>query len=329
MAKPTISSQDLNQVYTTFSENYVSTKLENQYYKNHTTWNWLQKNKRPYSGGSNIVIPVLDGIDPLGDAFLRAGTVAYQYADIATQARYELIQYREPIHLLQADEWKAEGMGAKLRFVQDSIDAGMERIAKRISGHLFVTTQTAGRINSLSVAVDSTGSFGGINPATTGQTWWASQEASMGSVASNLPTKLRAMWNDVTQYKGHAGPDLILGDDVFVEGYEATISTHHEINSTTSSNGGQYGDIGFTGLAYKRCPVERDPYLTDAATSEAFVLNSKTVYLLEKEGAGIQVLPWFDSRPAGTMGRATDIIWCGQLVTCSRAPNGKFTSVSA
>lgn len=194
MAKPTRSAAELNARLTSYAENYLSHVLTNQSFTVHPLTDHLMANAWDYDGGNEIIVPILDGYTPTGGWHSRGGQVNLQFVDHATQARYTPKFLYETITLDWTDEQITKGEGAALRFVEDAINSAVLRIWEALSlticdsstGGNALAGTTGTPLTCIAEIIDSTGAIGGVNPATTGQTFWASYEKnSAGSFTSN------------------------------------------------------------------------------------------------------------------------------------------------
>lgn len=324
MAKPTLTAYELNTVYAAYSKEYVDKEVKNQFYTVHPSLDFLRKKKKSMPGGRTWRVNVQDGLEPLGDPFLRNSVASYTAADPVTVAVYEMVQYREPIVLYDVDLAQAEGPGAVFSYMQEQIDGASERLQRNLATDVMASSTATNGVTSLNVAVDSTGSLGGINPATAGQTWWASQENASGSFATQGLDDMRTTWDEVTQFKRCGEPDIIIGDSTFIKALEEAAVGHFDIVSSTGAI--NKADLGIARQFYKGTPCVRDPYCTSGVV---YFLNSYGIQLCERSGKALEIGEWVDGRPGGIFGKINDLFWYGQLVVKSRACLGKMTGVTA
>jgi hypothetical protein len=324
VAKPTLTAYELNTVYAAYSKEYVSKEIHNQFYKVHPVLDFLRKKGKSMPGGRTWRVNVQDGLTPLGDPFLRNSVATYTAADPVTVAVYEMVQYREPVVLYDVDLAQATGPGAVFSYMQEQIDGAAERLRLNLVTDLMATSTATNGVTALAVAIDATGSLGGINPATAGQDWWASQENSSGSFATQGLDDMRTTWDEVTQYKRCGEPELITGDSTFIKALEEASVGHFDIVSSTGAI--NKADLGIARLFYKGAPCVRDPNHTSGVV---YFLNSYGIQLAERSGKALEIGEWVDGRPGGVFGKINDIFWYGQLVVKSRACLGKMTGVTA
>lgn len=319
MAKPTLTAYELNTTYSAYPQEYVNKKIHNQFYNENVLLNFLRKGKRTMPGGFDWHVLVQDGLTAVGDWFVRATTITYTATDPVTKAIYSPVYLREPVVLYEVDLVRAQGAGAVFSYIEAQIDSAKARLQRKLTTALFATSNETNGVTSIAVAIDSTGALGGLNPATAGQDWWASQETASGSFATRGLDDMRDMWLDCTKFDGAGSPELILGDDTFVAAYEEAGVGHFDTSDRNVN-------LGMSGLRYKTAAVDRD---TRCTTGVVYFLNSKCIQLAEVDGKGLALKEWVDGRPAGVMGMINDLVWYGQTCVFSRAPLGKLTGVTA
>lgn len=328
MAKPTYGAVDLNAVLTAHTHEYINRKVANQSFTTHPILDDLRKNGKKYDGGVNIVAPVLDGYTPVGGTVTRGSTITLTHVDHITQARYSPVWYQEPVILDWTDETQAGGAGAMLNYVESALDAGLMRLQEKIVTDLCASTTATNGVGSLLDYIDSTGAIGGINPATTGQSWWAAYEnSSVGSFASGGADVMRDALLGTAKYKMLGRPNKIYADETFIKAYMASGLSIATVQYSASSANGRVTDIGTGTLNYEGIPVVYEPHL-DTAGGIALGINFGALWLAELPGV-FRADPWVNLLPGGRLARGTVLKWCGQLVMQARSPNFKLDGVTA
>ncbi len=332
MAKPTWNAGDLNAVLTSYTQSYLNRKIVNQSFTTHPLLDDLRGSKKSYDGGTQIVLPVLDGYTPAGGTVTRGATITLTHTDAITRAQYAPVWYYEPVILDWTDETQAVGAGATLSYVEANLDAGLMRLQEKIATDVCAASTATTGIGSLLVYIDSTGSVGGINPATAGQTWWAAYEnSSVGSFAANGAGVMRDALLGVSKYKMLGRPDRIYASVTAYKEYQKSGLSLAQINFQSSSAGGRTTDIGTGTLNYEGIPVVYEPHLDALEATLGGVMlgvHPKGVLLSEK-AAAFEASPWVDLTPGGRLARACTLKWCGNDVMQARSPNFKLAGITA
>ena len=332
MAKPTWNAGDLNAVLTSYTQNYLNRKIVNQSFESHPLLDDLRAAKKSYDGGTQIVLPVLDGYTPAGGTVTRGATITLTHTDAITRAQYQPVWYYEPVVLDWTDESQAVGAGATLSYVEANLDAGLLRLQEKIATDVCAATTATNGVGSLLAYIDSTGSIGGINPATAGQTWWAAYEnSSVGSFASNGAGVMRDALLGVSKYKMLGRPNKIYASITAWKEYAKSGLSLATVNFTSTSASGRTTDIGTGSLNYEGIPVVYEPHLDDLEASLSGVMlgvNTSAIMLCEKASA-FEASPWVDLTPGGRLARACTLKWCGNLVMQARSPLFKLAGITA
>ncbi len=333
MAKPTWNAGDQNAVLTTYTQNYLSRTLMNQDFESHPILDDLRSAKATYDGGVNMVLPILDGYTPNGGPITRGGTVTPTFTDHATAARYAPVFYEETLYIDWTDEVQAMGAGATLKFATDAVDAGLLRIQEKLATDLCAASTATNGINSLLALIDSTGSIGGINPATGGQEFWAAHEdSSVGSFTTNGAAALRTAFLATGKYKMLGRVNKIYASVTAYKAYQASGISLSTINYAPTGAAGRTTDIGTGMLNYEGIPVVYESHLDALEGSLSGVMlgvNTKAIKLAEKPNAQFTLGPWVDMLPGGLLGRAAVLKWAGNCVMQARSPNFKLAGITA
>ena len=174
-----------------FQTEWVTKKPIDQYFPKFPTVNWLMKNcKKGQDGGAQIGGHIGVGESPNSrwlsdyDEYSTAGT------DLVEVFSYRMTNIADCYTISEIELRELEGKNhALFNRVGEGRDRIINTTIKKISSALFATTQDAEKITCLPVAIDSTGSVGGLSAATTAQ--WAAKEVD----ATNLAGMYEGMKN--------------------------------------------------------------------------------------------------------------------------------------
>lgn len=344
MGKPTRSAAELNARLTSYAENYLSNVLTNQSFTMHPLVDHLMSNSWDYDGGNEMIVPILDGYTPTGGWHSRGGNVNLQFVDHATQARYSPKFLYESIVLDWTDEQITKGGGAALRFVEDAINAAVSRIWEGLALALcdsatgtniatYGPGSTGTAVTAVRDVIDATGAIGGINPATSGQSFWAAYEKnSVGSFNSNGAGELRTGWLSVTKYKTLGNPTAFFMSKTAYKAYQASGLSLATVMRTPGGN--MAVDIGTGALTYNGVPVYYEPHLDsyiDTSTNTGIILavNNKGLRLAVDPSDKMKIDPFVNLLPGGRLGRGTVITLTTELICQARSCLGVFTDISA
>ena len=338
MTLPTRSAASLTDFLTAFSENYLNSTPLNQSWTITPMLDWLVKSADEADGGNEWIFPVMDGYTPNGDSYGVGSTLNLTHTNAFTQARYTPAQVYESAQIDSVLWDRARGSGAKINYVKQQLDRARLAIAETVAVQLAaLTTGTAddgsSDVTSIMEVIDSTGAIGGLNPATAGQTWWASTEATVGSYTTNGPDAMRDTYNAVTKYKMIGKPNVIFCSDTAFQAAEEAGQSFLQVTNT----GGPQGkvDTGIMNLSYKGIPLVYEPHLdalesTNTPTGGIMLwVNTQALKLVPRTGRMFEVDPWFSLLPAGRRAQASVITCCLQLCAQGRSPLAKLQGITA
>ena len=335
MALPTRSALEQNDILTTYAEEWLSRQALNQSWTIHPILDYLLDTKANLGGGKEILVPMKDGYSANGDSFDRGSTINLDHINHLTHSRASWRHVYESAYIDEIDEVEAVGSGAIFQYVEDAMERSMLAIADTVATQICASatgTSPDGStdIQSIVEAIDATNTLQGWNPATAGQTYFASTETnSIGSFTTNGPATMRTTYNAVTKYKNLGAPTVIFCSDTAIKAYEAT-----GLNLTTlMASGGKQGsaDIGIKNLQYKGIPLVYEPHLDALEASLNGVMlwvNTNAVKLVTKPGATWSVTPWTNMLPANKLGKAMVVKFHGQLIVHARRPLAKLTGIT-
>ena len=330
MGKPTRSAAEQNELYTTYAQEYLAHKLINQSFTNAPLFDKLLNRGRDVGGAVEIVIPVMDNYTSVGGWITRGTTVNVTHVDPFTNSRWTWAFRYEPAYLDWTDEQQTEGDGAELRYIEESLDNCMGRHYEGMATDLCAASTATNGYNSLVALIDSTGSIGNLNPATTGQSFWAAYETnSIGSFSANGVDELRRAFRTTSKYKGLGKVDIIACSKVAYDEYE---KSGLALTTRTTNVGDGRADLGISELAYKGVPVIYEPHMDALESSLNGVMlgiNSQHCKIVKKPGDAMKFSGWVDMLPGNKLGRAGTIKGAYQVVLYARAPHFKLTGITS
>lgn len=330
MAKPTLTAWELNERVTTYTQEYLENKLINQSFTVSPLFDKCLNRGRDVGGANEIVVPVKDAYTPVGGWFVRGGTIAITHVDPFTTARYTWSFKQESVYLDYTDEEICEGDGANLRYIEESVDNGLERFYEGLATDFCATTTATNGFTCLFSLIDATGAIGGLNPATTGQEFWAATETNSIGGSGAFANALRNAFRETSKYKGLGSVDIIACSKTAYDEYEKS-----GLNLTTlMATGGAQGsaDIGIKNLQYKGVPVVYEPHLDAAETSLNGVMlgiNSRWLKICKKPKDPMKFGGWVDMLPANRVARAGLFKGAFATVLYARRPHFKLTGITA
>jgi hypothetical protein len=289
-----------------------------QFYEKIPMLEWFrQQGKVSLSGGGNAAhIPITTGKNTSSGVTSGYKTLTTTPVDTLNYVVYALKRYYATITMDQDTKDKNRGPEQLINLVTYKIEEGKNSISDLISQHLFATSVATDAIDSLPVAIDSTGAVGGINQSSVSV--WASYEAACGSFAAGGPEAMQLAYNTISKGKKSGTPGLIVTDQTSFQYYQNAVRAF----------GGDYfvtkGDLGVPELKFMGARVIWDP---DCTPGNMFFLNSNAIGMWIDGENNMKSTPMV--KPADQLAEVGQIYCRLQLVTRERRALGKLTGITA
>lgn len=278
----------------------------------------INKSKRFIRGGTQIEVPVMYGRFGNGGAYSGYDSLNVSPNDTIKTIAFDWKQYYVPVSidgltLIKTDNPEAIADIIKLQFAQ----AEME-MAENLGSDMFAFVQGAKAIDSLDRAVDSGGTYGGIDRST--NTWWAANETTTST--SMTRAALNSLFSAASVGGRH--PSIIVsGQDQYNRYYNIGVANQSIQQGPVAYDEQLYAG-GFTNLLFNGIPWVKDPHVRDQ--SGALNGTSSTVYMLNEDFIYWCVSPRADmmiedfQTPITQDAMSTKMLWAGNLIVtnCKR-----------
>lgn len=282
------------------------------------TLEWLRKNNKVSWDGSGNTYQVPLNVAKNASSGKTSGykTVATNPTQALNYVYYAMKKYYATITVDYDTKDINRGSNQIINLVTHYIDLAKNSINDNISTDLFAASVATDAIDSLPVAIDSTGAVGGLNQSS--EATWASYEAAMGSFAAGGVEAMQLAFNTVSKGKKSGTPGLIVTDQTSFQYYQNAVRAF----------GGDYfaerGDLGIPELKFMGASVIWDP---DCTAGTMFFLNSNALSLVFDGQANMKATQFV--KPADQMAETGQIYCRLQLVTSERRALGKLTGITA
>ena len=297
--------------------NYRSTLTDNVFTARPLTFKLMEKGRiRMLNGGTKIVEPLIYGQNDTVGSYSGFDTIALTPQTGISAAEYEWKQYAASISMSGIEEAKNNGEQEIINLLEAKIMQAEESLREGFNQMFFADgTGNGGKDwNGLANLVEATGSVGGIDPADSGNSFWASYEENT-STALTL-AQMSTAYNSVSVGNDH--PDVLLTTQTLFEKYEALLLPVLRYTDSKTA------DAGFQNLLFKSAPVMYDVHCTAGVF---YMLNSKYLTLVGHSGK------WFSQTsfisPEDVDARYALIMCYGNLTVRNRAKQGKLTAKTA
>ena len=297
--------------------NYRSTLTDNVFTARPLTFKLMEKGRiRMLNGGTKIVEPLIYGQNDTVGSYSGFDTIALTPQTGISAAEYEWKQYAASISMSGIEEAKNNGEQEIINLLEAKIMQAEESLREGFNEMFFADgTGNGGKDwNGLANLVEATGSVGGIDPADSGNSFWASYEENT-STALTL-AQMSTAYNSVSVGNDH--PDVLLTTQTLFEKYEALLLPVLRYTDSKTA------DAGFQNLLFKSAPVMYDVHCPSGVF---FFLNSKYITLVGHSGKWFQQTEFI--RPEDLDARYALIMCYGNMTLRNRAKQGKLTAKTA
>jgi len=259
---------------TTTMHNYHKTLTDNIFLGRPLLNYMMSKGRvRKINGGVSIVEPLIYAEGEAG-SYSEWQQLTVTPQEGISAAQYPWRQLYATIAISGLEEAQNNGKEQVLSLLEAKVMQAEETLKNRLSKQLY-GTQSAPDANkdflSLAAVIDSTGAIGGINPADSGNGWWAAIETAVGTVdGTGLERAMAAAYHSSSD-SGSDRVDAIFTGQTVYEFYESTLTPQVRYTDTKSAN------LGFMNLLFKQTPVYWD---FDCPAGLMYGINSKYIGLV-------------------------------------------------
>ena len=307
-------NSNFNELLSTTIANYRDQLTDNVFNARPLTAHLMDKGRvRMLSGGTKIVEPLIYGENNTVGSYSGYDTIDLTPQTGVSAAEYEWKQYAASIAISGIEEAKNNGEEAIINLLEAKVMQAEESMKEGFNA-MFFGTGTGDDWNGLENLVDSTTAVGGIDPAGTGNGFWASYEE--GTAGALSQADMTTAYNTVSVGNDH--PDMIMTTQTLFEKYESLLTPQLRYTDTKTA------DSGFQNLLFKAAPVVYD---VDCPAGNMYFLNSKYLTLVGHSDK------WFTQtefvRPENMDARYALIFCYGNLTVRNRKKQGKLTDRTA
>lgn len=309
-------NSNFDALLTTTLANYRDQLTDNIFTARPLTYMLNEKGRiRMLNGGTKIVEPLVYAANDTIGSYSGYDTISLTPQTGISAAEYEWKQYAGSISISGIEEAKNNGEQEVINLLEAKVMQLEESLREGFNTMFYGdgTGNSNKNWNGLGNIVEATGSVGGIDPAGSGNSFWASYEENT-SAALTL-AQMATGYNSVSVGNDH--PDVVLTTQTLYEKYEALLQPNLRYTDTKTA------DAGFQNLLFKASPVMYDVSCTAGVM---FFLNTKYLTLVGHSSKWFQQTEFI--RPEDLDARYALIMCYGNL-TCRNRKQGKLTAKTA
>jgi hypothetical protein len=244
-------------------------------------------------------------------------------SDVISAAAYQIKQCAAPVVISGLELLQNSGKEKMIDLLEERVAVAESTMANNLASGVYSDgTAFGGKVlTGLQAAVPldpTTGTYGGINRATTIGNFWRSQLQAVGSnpvatqgAANNIQVQMNAMWAKLV--RGKDRPDLIVFDNQLWQVYANSLQIIQRITDPKSA------DLGFPTLSYFGADVVLDGGIGGFCPSwTGWFLNTDYIFLRPHKDRDMVPLDGGTRIPTGQDAQVSTLAWAGNM-TCSNA----------
>lgn len=315
MSTYTIDSARTNERLSAFkSEIGASSPIDNTFVEVPTTDHFM-KNKKTVNGGRQIIYPIDSGRNQTVKWFSDYDIFDTTAQDTALTVGYPFVNIGGTIVISWEEMRETAGDDHRIfDLVAHKRNNCLRTIRDDINAAIFAAAQAANQITTLVVAVDSTGTTGGLAQGTDAD--WAAHETASGAFPAQGLDDMRTLYNDIRA--DGVRPSMIITTQAIHELYEAEIDP--EVRYSTIQTGAR----GFKELEFKGVPIMFDD---DCTANVLYMINNDHLFFVVDSAGNFDVSDF--QTPVNQEVSVAKVKFRGNLVCNRREANGKLTGVTA
>lgn len=276
----------------------------------------MRGNIRTFDGGRTIIEEIIQKENGNAGWYSGYDTLPTAAADVISAAEYSIKQAACPVVMSGLEELQNAGDEQMIDLLDGRIKAAEATMANLISAGLYSDGTGSGSKQITGVLATApvdptTGTYGGINRATSGNEFWRSYAGDTNAApsASTIQGFFNTAWANLTRGTDH--PDLITVDNTTWAAYVASLQTLQRFNDS------KLAQLGFSTIKHMAGDVVLDGGIGGDNTSvTAYFLNTK--YLHWRPHAKRNMTALKARSPWNQDASVTTLVFAGNL-TCSGA----------
>lgn len=312
-----MSNPNFDALLSTTLANYRDQLTDNVFSDRVLTNHLMSKGRiRMINGGTKIVEPLIYGQNTTVASYSGYDTISLTAQTGITAAEYDWKQYAASIAISGIEEAKNNGEQEIINLLEAKIMQAEESMREGFNTMFYADgTGNSGKDwNGLGNIVEASGTVGGINRATAGNTYWQSYEENTATALTLA--QMATAYNTVSVGNDH--PDLVLTTTTLYQKYEALLQPQLRYTDAKTA------DAGFQNLLFKAAPVVFDAACTAGVM---YFINSKYLTLVGHSGKWFQQTEFV--RPENLDARYALIMCYGNLTCRNAKKQGKLTAKTA
>lgn len=310
---------------TAIARHFIMPEITDAIYNSNLFFYRLNQSKKIIPGGTQLEYPFMYQAMPAGGPYSGYQVLTIAPNDSVKNGVWDWKQHYVPVAvdgltLIKTDSPLAIANFLKMQFEQAEI-----QMADNLgTGVMSDGSTVAEELDGLQIAVDSTGTYGGLARST--NSWLAAQED--GSTSTLTLTALNSLFGNTR--KGGRSPSLILSRVEQYNRYWKLAVNKQGIVTEPVARDSQLASLGFDNLLFNNVPWCVDDKVFDGpntSNSAILMLNEDFIHLAVSPRADFYLEDF--QTPIQQDAMVSKLLWAGNVIVRHPARNGKLTNVSA
>lgn len=310
---------------TSITRHYIMPEITDIIYNSNVFFYRLNAGKKIVPGGTQLEFPIMSSRFTSGGPYRGLQVLSITQADTLRNSVFGWKQHYVPVvidgrTLLMVDSPLSIANHVRQQMQQ----ASMEMADNLGTGIHSDGSTNPDEITGMQLAVDSTGTYGGIARSAVSQ--WAAQEDS-GTATLTL-VALQSLFGS-TQGGGRT-PSIIMSRKEQFNRYWKLATDKQTIFTEPVARDSQLASLGFDNLLFNGVP-----WVKDSKTADGPDTSNSLIYMLNEDYWQFIVSPRADfyledfQTPIQQDAMVAKLLWAGELVCTNPARQGKMTAVTA
>lgn len=287
-------------------------KLVDNIYNNNALLKKFKAKEKPQDGGDKVICPLEYATVTASDWYQGAETLDTTDNEVITAAEYEWKQLYANISITRRDELRNSGDAAKVNFVASKMRAAEKTIRDKLNTGLFNDGSNSKHIQGLKLAINTTGTYGGIAHGT--YTWW---NGNVDSTTTTLTlSAMQSLYGDCGE--GTEYPDLLVGDQDMFDRYWNLLQPQQ-----------RFADEGMAKGGFKSLLFNGKPFIVDAACAagDLYMLNTEYFDLMPHKDENFRFEKF--TKPINQNISTAKILWMGVFGGSNNRRSGLLDAITA
>ncbi|MHA2047768.1 MAG: phage major capsid protein, partial [Candidatus Thorarchaeota archaeon] len=272
----------------------------------------LKAKEKPQSGGDKVIVPLEYAQASAAGWYQGAETVDTTDNEVITAAEFEWKQLYANISITRRDELRNSGDAAKVNFVMGKVSNAEKTIRDTLNTGLFNDGSDSKQIQGLGLAVNTTGTYGGI--AHGSYSWWNGQVDS--STTTLTLSAMQGIYGDAGE--GSEYPNLLVSDQDMFDRYWNLLQPQQRFADEEMGKGG-----------FKSLLFNGQPFVVDAScgAGDLYMLNLDYLDLYPHKDENFRFEKFI--KPINQNVKLAKVYWMGVLASSNNRRHGLLGAITA